>query len=100
MYIYIYILGVQISVCGFARDGVTTVSFHRSVFISMRWKAVIRRYYVQYLSFVRIVNNIFISSNMSNFVPNGVFARSFLSVRSSSIISIRIGAGTQSNLMC
>ena len=38
------ILGVQISSCGFARDGVTTVSFHRSVFISMRWKAVISRY--------------------------------------------------------
>ena len=38
------VLGVQISSCGFARDGVTTVSFHRSVFISMRWKAVISRY--------------------------------------------------------
>ena len=34
----------QISSCGFARDGITTVSFHRSVFISMRWKAVISRY--------------------------------------------------------
>ena len=39
-----FILGVQISSCGFARDGVTTVSFHRSVFISMRWKAIISRY--------------------------------------------------------
>ena len=39
-----YVLGVQISSCGFARDGVTTVSFHRSVFISVRWKAVISRY--------------------------------------------------------
>ena len=38
------LLGVQISSCGFARDGVTIVSFHRSVFISMRWKAVISRY--------------------------------------------------------
>ena len=38
-----YLLGVQISSCGFARDGVTTLSFHRSVLISMRWKAVISR---------------------------------------------------------
>ena len=35
---------VQISSCGFARDGVTTVAFHRYVFISMRWKAVISMY--------------------------------------------------------
>ena len=38
------LIGVQISSCGFARDGVTTVSFHRSVFTSMRWRAVISRY--------------------------------------------------------
>ena len=37
-------IGGQISSWGFARDGVTTVSFHHSVFISMRWKAVISRY--------------------------------------------------------
>ena len=46
-FIYNYdtvILGVQINSCGFARDDVTTVSFQRSVFISMRWKAIISRY--------------------------------------------------------
>ena len=38
------LLRVEISSYDFARDGVTTVSFHRSVFISMRWKDVISRY--------------------------------------------------------